>query len=76
MKNKKTVGNRFKEWRLENEWTQAQLGEKLNLSNNFLSEVEHDKTNLGLHTIKAMGINHQLNLDWLLVGRGEMLSPK
>ncbi len=74
MKNGNTVGNRFKEWRLDNHWTQSQLAGKLNLSSNYLSEVEHNKVNLGPETIKSLAINYQINLNWLLVGKGKMLS--
>lgn len=69
MKKKQTLGNRFKFWRLENEWTQAELGKKLGLSNTYLSEVEHDRVGIGNKTLLFLNTKLDLDLNWLITGK-------
>jgi len=66
---KETLGTRFKKWRKENEWTQAQVGEKLKLTAHYFSMLENDKVGISIGTLTSLGKKMNLNLHWLITGK-------
>jgi len=64
----RTMGKRFKEWRLENNWTQLELGKKLKLSNTYISQFELDRVGIGNETLQFLGLHFDIDLKWLITG--------
>ncbi|MBQ8887194.1 MAG: helix-turn-helix transcriptional regulator [Candidatus Gastranaerophilales bacterium] len=52
----KEFGLRVKFYRLRRNLTQAQLGEKINISENRISEIENGRCNLTLKTVNRLSI--------------------
>ena len=69
MKRKDQIGIRFKKWRVKTGRTQAQLGKEMKLSQNFLSAFENGNTKLSQDTFQFLGLNLNLDLNWLLTGK-------
>ena len=67
--NKVEIGRRIRAFRLKNNLTQAQLAEVLDVSTNFISEVETGKKNISLDTLCRLCEHYQLSADYLLLGK-------
>lgn len=50
-----------------------QISEKLGISKQKLSEITSGRMAAGLDVIQNLCINYNINTDWLITGRGEML---
>lgn len=66
--NKYEVGQRIRQLRLLNDYTQAEFAEAVDISINFLSEIENGKK--GLSQERLARISHQLrtSCDYILFG--------
>lgn len=67
--NKSDIGKRIRTFRQTNNLTQAQLAESLDVSTNFISEVENGKKNISLDTLCRLCNQYQLSADYLLMGK-------
>lgn len=69
------MNERIKELRNHLGLTQIQFAEKLNLSQNFIAQIESGKRNMSDRTI--IDICDKLNVDeeWLRTGSGDMFVP-
>ena len=65
---KKDIGTRIRELRLLQGYTQAQFSEKINVSTNFLSEIENGKKGLSYETIINICTVFSISADYLLFG--------
>lgn len=64
--NLKEVGNRIRQARKEKGLSQADLAEKLSISNSHISDIENGKTKLGLDIFMGITEALQVSADWLL----------
>ena len=70
MTNTKTeIGRRIRNFRLTNNLTQAQLAESLDISTNFVSEVETGKKNISLEILFRLCQYYNLSADYILFGK-------
>lgn len=65
------IGQRIKKTRISRNLTQAQLAESLNISINFLSEIENGKKGLSQETICKICNFFEISSDYLLLGKNE-----
>ena len=63
--------NRIIEVRKDNDCNQEQFASKLNLSRNFISQVESGKKNFSDRTISDICREFSVNEEWLRTGKGE-----
>lgn len=56
-------------------FTQAQLAEKLGLSQNFIAQLETGKKNMSTRTVAYMCDMFNINENWFNTGEGEMFKP-
>lgn len=68
------IGQRIKSTRIHHKLTQAQLAEALNISVNFLSEVENGKKGLSQETICKICNYFDITADYILFGKEERLT--
>lgn len=68
------IGQRIKSTRIHHKLTQAQLAEALNISVNFLSEVENGKKGLSQETICKICNYFDISADYILFGKEEHLT--
>lgn len=66
--------NRIIELRKINNLSQEKFAEKLNLSRNFINQVETGKKNFSDRTILDICREFNVNEEWLRTGEGEMYS--
>lgn len=69
--NENTIGKRVKYIRKNNHLSQYEFTEKLGISVNFLSEIENDKKNMSLETLKKICEIFTVSADYLLLGQAE-----
>ena len=74
--NRSAIGRRIRAFRLKNNLTQAQLAESLDVSTNFISEVETGKKNISIDTLCRLCQQYQLSADSFLLGRLTSLSNR
>lgn len=63
------TGKRIRDFRIQNGLTQAQLAESLDISTNFISEIETGKKSLSLDTLHRLCSKYNLSADYLLFGQ-------
>ena len=68
------IGQRIKASRIHHKLTQAQLAEALNISVNFLSEVENGKKGLSQETICKICNYFDISADYILFSKEEHLT--
>lgn len=66
---KKEIGKRIRNFRITNNLTQAQLAESLDISTNFISEVETGKKNISLEILCRLCECYNLSADYILLGK-------
>lgn len=66
---KMEIGKRIRNFRITNNLTQAQLAESLDISTNFVSEVETGKKNISLEILCRLCQNYNLSADYILLGK-------
>ncbi len=65
------IGQRIRNFRLSNNLTQAQLAENLDVSTNYISEIENGKKGMSQDTLCNLCDKYQLSADFLLFGKCE-----
>lgn len=65
---KTEIGKRVHEFRIQNHFTQAQFAELIDISVNFLSEIENGKKGMSQDTICRICSHFQISADHLLFG--------
>lgn len=65
--------DRFKEFRKSFFKTQKELANVLHISNYMISEYEHGKTPLSIDKLYILADKYNLNINWLLTGKGLMI---
>lgn len=63
------IGKRIRDYRVKNNLTQAQFSETLDVSTNFISEIETGKKNISLETLCRLCEKYDLSADYILFGR-------
>lgn len=67
--NKIETGKRIRDFRVRNNLTQAQFAETLDVSTNFISEVETGKKNISLEILCRLCKKYNLSADYILFGK-------
>lgn len=65
---KKELGHRIRDVRINNHMTQAQFAESIDISVNFLSEIENGKKGISCETLYVLCNHHNISADYLLFG--------
>ena len=73
-KNLKDIGTRIKEVRKTIRITQKEMAEKLGIFDSYLSDIETGKGNPGHSFFFKISSIFKVNLNYLLLGKGEMFS--
>lgn len=63
------TGRRIRNFRNQNNLTQAQFAESLDVSTNFISEIETGKKGVSLETLYRLHQKYNLSADYLLFGK-------
>lgn len=66
---KSEIGNRIHDFRIQNHYTQAQFAELIDISVNFLSEIENGKKGMSQDTICRICSYFNISADYLLFGK-------
>lgn len=71
-----TIGENIKKYRIEKGLTQKELAERCNLSRSYLADIERNRYNPSLETLKIIAKNLDISLSTLLGenGKGNDLS--
>lgn len=67
--NKVEIGKRIHQIRLQNEYTQAEFAEAIDISVNFLSEIENGKKGVSQDTLAKICIKMNISADYILFGK-------
>lgn len=67
--NRIEIGKRIRNFRINNNLTQAQFAESLNVSTNFISEIETGKKSISQDTLCRICESYHLSADYLLFGK-------
>lgn len=65
---KHSIGKRVHDFRIQNDYTQAQFAELMDISVNFLSEIENGKKGMSQETLCKLCRHFQLSADYILFG--------
>jgi len=68
------IGSRLREFRKAMGFTQKELAENLNTQVKYIADVETEKTMPGGQSLALLNKNFNININWLLTGKGEMLN--
>ncbi len=63
------TGKRIRNFRTQNHLTQAQFAESLDVSTNFISEIETGKKGVSLEILHRLCQQYSLSADYLLFGK-------
>jgi len=63
------IGKRIHQIRLQNEYTQAEFAEAVDISVNFLSEIENGKKGLSQDTLSKICSKMNVSADYILFGK-------
>ena len=64
----RSIGKRIRNLRVQKEYTQAQFAELMDISVNFLSEIENGKKGMSQETIYRLCKYFQISADYILFG--------
>ena len=67
--NKKLIGNRLKEQRILLKLTREQFAEKINISPQFLAEIENGSKGMSAETLYKICYNCGISANFLLLGK-------
>lgn len=70
------LGRKIKEYRLDKEWTQEDLAEKLYVSRQTIHNWENDKTYPDIHSLLRLSQIFDVSLDQLIKGDIDMMKKK
>lgn len=62
------IGKRVHDFRILNEYTQAQFAEYIDISINFLSEIENGKKGMSQETLYRLCSHYNVSADYILFG--------
>lgn len=68
-----TVGKRLKSWRKHSSLKLVELSKKIRVSQGSLSDLENDKSLPSATTLANLCMFSDINIYWLLTGRGPMI---
>ncbi len=68
---KLAVGERVRNYRVSNKYTQADFAEKIDISINFLSEIENGKKGMSQETLYKLCEQFDLSADYILFGKND-----
>lgn len=74
--NKAEIGKRIRSFRIQNELKQAQFAESLDVSTNFISEIETGKKSISLETLCRLCEKYKLSADYILFGKNNSTSSE
>lgn len=63
-----TVGNRLKEWRIENKLKTTEIKEKTGISTGGFSDYENDKKLIGSKTLITLAESYDIDINYILTG--------
>jgi len=66
------IGNRFKQVRTTLHLTQVDLATHIGISTSSLSQIENGRINPTIEIIQKVSQHYQIDLNWLLLGKGSM----
>lgn len=66
------IGLRFEEMRREIGLTQQQLADELEMSNTTIAQIEKGRNYPQAHALIGLSKLFNVNLNWLLMGKGKM----
>lgn len=69
LESKHSIGKRIHEFRITNGYTQAQFAEIIDISVNFLSEIENGKKGMSQDTIFKLCNHFDISADYILFGQ-------
>lgn len=72
---KQQIGERVHDLRIDNKCTQAQFAESIDISINFLSEIENGKKGMSQETLYKICTKYQISADYLLLGKDPSMPP-
>lgn len=67
-----SIGERIKNLRKQNKLTQVELAKKSNISRSYLADIENDRYNPSLETLKALSNSLNANLSELVSGENQI----
>ena len=70
-RNRYDIGQRIRSFRLSRDLTQAELAESLDVSTNYISEIENGKKGMSQDTLCRLCLTYHLSADFLLFGKCE-----
>lgn len=73
---KLAVGKRVHDFRIQNNYTQFQFAELIDISVNFLSEIENGKKGMSQETICKLCSQFDLSADYILFGTAKISESK
>ena len=59
-----TIGSKIKELRLQKGMNQKDLAKKAGISNTYLSDIEHQRTNPSIKTLSKIAEALEIDFDW------------
>ena len=62
------IGKRVHDFRIKNDYTQAQFAESIDISVNFLSEIENGKKGMSQETLYKLCQKFNISADYILFG--------
>lgn len=65
---KKAIGKRVRKIRLQNGLSQAKFAETLDVSTNFVSELETGKKGMSIETLSRLSLIYHVTADYVLFG--------
>jgi transcriptional regulator with XRE-family HTH domain len=71
---KEEIGSRFRQFRESIGKAQHELAAELKISQSTIANIERGKAFPNINYLHYFYNNYQLNINWLLIGRGEMFS--
>lgn len=66
---KKAVGKRIRRLRLQYDLSQAEFAESIDVSTNFVSELENGRKGMSTETLCTLSRQYHLTTDYILFGR-------
>ena len=76
MKNLETFGSRFKKIRQLKGYKQEDIANILGLTKQSVSNIENDKTFVSKDVLSKLVIDLNINLNYLIAGKGQMFLPE
>ena len=71
-----TIGQRFKQIRLNEKLSQEEFGETLEMTKSGISAVENDKVFVSVSVLRKLFLDKNINLNWFICGEGNMYNSK